>query len=117
MNRVVVTGIGICCPLGTGVRYVWNRLVESACGLISCKELPDGDSYSSIPCQVVGIVPKGTGIGEFNESDFVSSSERRMMAPYSVYALATVRQALEDAKLLDIYQSKHDTGARGPTLL
>ena len=110
MNRVVVTGIGICCPLGNGVQHVWNRLVESASGIISCKELPDVDIYSSIPCQVVGVVPKGTGIGQFNESDFVSSSERRMMAPYSVYALATARQALEDAKLLDIYQSKHDTG-------
>ena len=110
MNRVVVTGIGICCPLGNGVQYVWHRLVESVCGIISCKELPNGDTYSSIPSQVVGVVPKGTGIGEFNESDFVSSSERRKMAPYSVYALATARQALEDAKLLDIYQSKHDAG-------
>ena len=110
MNRVVVTGIGICCPLGNGVQYVWNRLIESVCGIISCKELPDhGDSFSSIPCQVVGVVPRGTGIGEFNESDFVSPSERRMMAPYSVYALATARQALEDAKLLDVYQSKQDT--------
>ena len=110
MNRVVVTGIGICCPLGNGVHYVWNRLIESACGIISCKELPDGDKYSSIPSQVVGVVPKGTGIGEFNESDFVSPSERRKMAPYSVYALATARQALEDAQLLDVYQSKQDTG-------
>ena len=110
LNRVIVTGIGICCPLGTGGRYVWNRLVESVCGIISCKELPNGDSYSSIPCQVVGVVPKGTGIGEFNESDFVSSSERRAMSPYSVYALATTRQALEDAKLLDIYQTERDPG-------
>ena len=110
MNRVVVTGIGICCPLGNGVHYVWNRLIESACGIISCKELPDGDKYSSIPSQVVGVVPRGTSIGEFNESDFVSSSERRKMAPYSVYALATARQALEDAKLLDVYQNKQDTG-------
>ena len=110
MNRVVVTGIGICCPLGNGVQYVWNRLIESVSGIISCKELPNGVSYSSIPSQVVGVVPKGTGIGELNESDFVSSSERRKMAPYSVYALATARQALEDANLLDIYQSKHDTG-------
>lgn len=104
LNRVVVTGIGICCPLGNGVQYVWNRLLESGCGIISCKELPHGDRYSSIPCQVMGIVPKGTGSGEFNESDVVTLSERRTMALYSVYALATAREALEDAKLLDLFQ-------------
>ena len=110
MNRVVVTGIGICCPLGNGVKYVWNRLVESACGVVNCNELPDtgGRNYASIPCQVVAVVPRGKGIGEFNESYFVSPSERRLMAQYTVYALATAREALEDAKLLDIYETKQD---------
>ena len=113
LNRVAVTGIGICCPLGNGVQYVWDRLLESACGIISCKELPNGDGYSSLPCQVVGMVPKGTGIGEFNESDHVSSSERRTMALYTVYALATVRQALQDAKLLDALQdASNNTGGK-----
>ena len=106
LNRVVVTGIGICCPLGNGVKHVWDRLLESACGIISCKELPNGDSYSSIPCQVMGVVPKGTGTGELDESDVVASSERRTMALYSVFALATAREALEDAKLLDMFQTK-----------
>ena len=115
-NRVVVTGIGICCPLGNGVQYVWNRLLESTSGIISCKELPNADAYSSLPCKVMGIIPKGTGVGEFNESDFVSSSERRTMAPYTVYALATARQALEDAKLLDLLQAKHDTGKQAQLL-
>ena len=109
MSRVVVTGIGVCCPLGNGVQHVWDRLVKSVSGIISCKELPNGDRFSLIPSQVVGVVPRGTSIGEFNESEFVSSSERRKMAPYSVYALATAREALEDAKLLDTYQSEQDT--------
>jgi len=109
LNRVVVTGIGICCPLGNGVQHVWNRLLESGCGIVSCKELPHGDRYSSIPCQVMGIVPKGVGNGEFNESDVVSSSERRTMVLYSVYALATAKEALVDAELLDSFQDKHDT--------
>ena len=120
LNRVAVTGIGICCPLGNGVQYVWNRLLESACGIVSCKELPNGDSYSSVPCQVVGMVPKGTGIGDFDESEHVTSSERRTMALYTVYALATVRQALEDAKLIDVLQAKHDaledTGGQAQSL-
>ena len=104
MNRVVVTGVGIYCPLGNGIKYVWNRLVESSCGIINCSELPDRFKYASIPCQVVGVVPRGIGVGEFNESDFVLASERRMVPQYTVYALATAREALEDAKLLDVYK-------------
>ena len=32
MRRVVVTGMGIACPLGLGVERVWRRLIASEFG-------------------------------------------------------------------------------------
>ena len=29
MRRVVVTGMGIACPLGVGVEHVWRRLINA----------------------------------------------------------------------------------------
>ena len=33
MRRVVVTGMGIACPLGLGVEHVWQRLINSESGI------------------------------------------------------------------------------------
>jgi len=99
-NRVVVTGIGICTPLGMGVQHVWNKLLQSGSGIISTDDLPDSDRYDPIPCKVAGIVPKGTGTGELNESEIVSKSERRTMSLNCVYGLAAAKEALECSQFL-----------------
>ncbi len=55
MRRVVVTGMGIACPLGVGVEAVWKRLVagESGLGLVESIDLQD------LPARVAGQVPAG----------------------------------------------------------
>lgn len=111
---MVVTGIGICSPLGMGAQHVWNKLLQSGSGIISTDDLPDSDRYGSIPCKVVGIVPRGTGTGELNESDIVSTSERRTMSLNCVYALAAAKEAVECSNFLDnisaTQSSRHRTG-------
>ena len=33
MRRVVVTGIGMCTPLGFGWKHCWNKLIEGKSGI------------------------------------------------------------------------------------
>ena len=109
---MVVTGIGICSPLGVGVQHVWNKLLQSGSGIVSTNDLPDSERYDSIPCKVVGIVPKGTGTGELNESDIVSTSERRTMSLNCVYALAAAKEVLECSNFLDTISASHSSRHR-----
>ncbi len=55
MRRVVVTGMGIACPLGLGVENVWRRLLagESGIGLISSFDTTD------LPAKIAGTIPAG----------------------------------------------------------
>ena len=95
-RRVVVTGLGLCTPLGLGVKNVWNRLLKGHSGIVN---LPKTTQYIGLPSQVVGMVPIGTETGEYNENDWISRSERRTMSQASVYALCVTSQALKDASL------------------
>lgn len=47
-RRVVITGLGLVCPLGVGVQYAWKNLLESKSGII---KLSDVD-YDKLPCRV-----------------------------------------------------------------
>ena len=95
MRRVAVTGLGVCCPLGVGVRHVWRRLLEGHSGIVS---LPNRPEFDQIPSRVVGLVPQGEGEGEFNETDWVTPSQRKTMSLSSVFALCASMEALEDAR-------------------
>ena len=94
MRRVVVTGLGVCCPLGTGVRHVWKQLLKGRSGI---KRLPNTPEYEGIASQVAGFVPSGAGEAEFRESDWVVGSERKRMNLGSLYSLCAANEALEDA--------------------
>jgi len=47
-RRVVVTGIGVVCPLGVGTRNAWEALIDSKCGITKLTE-PD---YGKLPCKI-----------------------------------------------------------------
>ena len=52
MRRVVVTGLGVVSPLGSGVDTAWARLLAGRSGL---RGLPDW--AASLPAKIAGIVP------------------------------------------------------------
>ncbi len=93
MRRVVVTGIGMVTPLGQGLDVNWERLVAGRSGLRAI----DHFDVSDLPAKIAGLVPKGTGPGEFNADAFVPAKDRRRMDEFIVFGMAAAQEAVEDS--------------------
>ncbi|CAN0357720.1 unnamed protein product [Lampetra fluviatilis] len=95
-RRVVITGLGLICPLGVGTDAVWRRLLRGDTATVAL----DHAAFASLPSRVAGLVPRGTGGGDsatFDPSLFVPASQARHLSPTTVMALAAARLALDDS--------------------
>jgi 3-oxoacyl-[acyl-carrier-protein] synthase II len=108
MRRVVVTGLGMVTPLGSGVEPVWRRLVDGRSGLRAIQSFDTSD----LPSKIAGQVPLGeTAEGHFNPDDHVTPQERRRIDLFIVYGLAAADQAVADAEWRpDDEESRDRTG-------
>jgi 3-oxoacyl-[acyl-carrier-protein] synthase II len=88
-NRVVVTGIGILCPLGLNASTTWEGLVAGKSG-IDYITLFDAELFET---KFAGEV-KG-----FSPTDYISRKDARHMDRYSQLAVAASLQAVEQAGL------------------
>jgi 3-oxoacyl-[acyl-carrier-protein] synthase II len=94
MRRVVVTGMGIACPLGVGVEYVWRRLIngESGIGAIQAFDTKD------LPCRVAGEVPAGSKeTGGLDVSEWIPIKDQKKMDRFIHLAMVAGSQAVEDS--------------------
>ncbi|MCA4961886.1 beta-ketoacyl-ACP synthase II [Pseudomonas sp. Y24-6] len=94
-RRVVVTGMGLVSPLGTGVEAVWARLLEGQSGL---RTLPDA-VVADLPTSVGGVVPLLADDAEagFDPDRATPPKEQKKMDRFIVFAMEAARQALEQA--------------------
>ncbi len=89
MRRVVVTGVGIVSPLGTGVEKNWTAITsgQSGLGLITRFDAAD---FSS---QIAGEVK------DFNAELYIEKKEIKKMDLFIQYGLAAATMALSDSGL------------------
>ncbi|XP_068603732.1 3-oxoacyl-[acyl-carrier-protein] synthase, mitochondrial [Brachionichthys hirsutus] len=92
-KRVVISGIGLVCPLGTGLELPWTRLIKGQSGIVAL----DSEEYETLPCRVAALVPRGDGPGEFREESYASRGEISSMSAATVMALGAAQLALEDS--------------------
>jgi 3-oxoacyl-[acyl-carrier-protein] synthase II len=88
-RRVVVTGLGVVSPLGTGTEKNWNALVSGESGIGRITKF-DPSPFTS---QIAGEVT------DFNSEDFLDKQQVRRFDIFIHYALAAARMAVEDAGL------------------
>ncbi len=106
----MITGMGIACPLGSGVKHVWEKLLAGESGITN---LPKTDDYKYIPCKVAGMIPTGSEKGQLNIDDFVSPAEARTMSDEAAYSIAVTGEALKDANWWPHLQSERDRYGTG----
>jgi 3-oxoacyl-[acyl-carrier-protein] synthase II len=94
MRRVVVTGMGIACPLGLGVEHVWRRLVNAESGISALPPFAAND----LPCKVGGLVPSGTKADNgLDISEWIPVKDQKKMDRFVHMAMVAGTQAVEDS--------------------
>jgi 3-oxoacyl-[acyl-carrier-protein] synthase II len=94
MRRVVVTGMGIVCPLGLGVEHVWRRLINAESGIGAIQAFDTKD----LPCKVAGEVPRGTKAdGNLDIGEWIPIKDQKKMDRFIHMAMVAATQAVEDS--------------------
>ena len=97
MKRVVITGMGIVAPNGTGVEYAWKNVVDGVSGI---RKIDNFDA-SDLACQIAGLPIHGTEPGQYNPDSIVDVREQRKMDKYMIYGMVAADEAVRDAGLID----------------
>ena len=94
MRRVVVTGLGLVCPLGLGVNFVWRKLVAGKSGITRINNFDTSD----LNCKIAGQAPFGPSeTGGFNPDEWVQPKDQKKMDRFIVCAVAAAAEAVSDA--------------------
>ncbi|MBM7562007.1 beta-ketoacyl-ACP synthase II [Fusibacter tunisiensis] len=96
-KRIVVTGIGLVTPIGTGVKPFWENIKSGTCGM-SLIESFDTTNYK---VKVAG------EIKDFDPTQWIGKKEAKRMDRFTQFSIAASRLAVEDASL-EITQDNAD---------
>ena len=97
MKRVVITGMGIVSPVGTGIEYAWKNIVNGVSGVRKI----DTFDVSDLNSQIAGLPVAGTEPGQYNPDSVVDAREQRKMDKSIVYGVVAADEAIRDAGLID----------------
>jgi 3-oxoacyl-[acyl-carrier-protein] synthase II len=86
-RRVVVTGLGVVTPLGTGVLKTWEALLKGESGIGKI----DSFDVSDYPCQI------GAEVKDFDPLEYVDKKDVKRMDRFTQFALAAATMAVESS--------------------
>ncbi|MDH3258046.1 MAG: beta-ketoacyl-ACP synthase II, partial [Deltaproteobacteria bacterium] len=89
MRRVVVTGLGIVSPLGTGIEKNWEAALNGTSGIGRVTRFDASDFPTKIAGEVKG----------FNPEDYIDRKDVKKMDRFIHFAIAGAKEAMTDANL------------------
>ena len=93
MRRVVVTGMGMVTPLGSGVDHNWSQIIAGKSGISRI----EGFDVSDISCQIAGQVPGADAVGGLDLDNWIDPREQRKQDRFIQLGLVAACQAIEDS--------------------
>ncbi|MFZ3087103.1 MAG: beta-ketoacyl-ACP synthase II [Methylotenera sp.] len=89
-RRVVVTGLGVVSPVGTGVKTAWDNLIAGKSGITQISKF-DASAFTTT---IAGEVK------DFNVEDFLTAKDARRMDTFIQYGLAAAIEAVKDSGIV-----------------
>lgn len=97
---MVVTGVGLVTPLGTGTERNWEALTAGRSGIRAISRFDASD----LPARIAGEVP------DFEPERFIDRKELKKMDPFIQYAVACAQMAMDQAGLAAPLATPERTG-------
>jgi 3-oxoacyl-[acyl-carrier-protein] synthase II len=93
-RRVVVTGMGIACPLGVGVEHVWKRMLAGHSGIGAIKSF----DASGLPARIAGEIPLGAKAdGGLDINEWIPIKDQKKMDRFIQFAMVAADEAVIDS--------------------
>ena len=86
-RRIVITGLGIVCPVGNTITEVWGNILNGNSGIASLENI-DTEGQT---------VTFGGSVKNFDVSEYLSPKEAKKMDIFIHYGMAAAIQAIEDS--------------------
>ncbi|MCI4626138.1 MAG: beta-ketoacyl-ACP synthase II [Candidatus Magnetoovum sp. WYHC-5] len=88
-RKVVVTGVGLITPVGTGKEKAWNNIINGVCGIGPLTRFSD----PLMPVRIAGEV------ADFDPLQYISVKDVKKMDRFIHFAVGAADMAIEDAAL------------------
>jgi 3-oxoacyl-[acyl-carrier-protein] synthase II len=99
-RRVVVTGLGMVTPLGTGVRKNWDAVCSGESGIRTITKFDP----APFPCRIAGEAR------DFNSHDWLDKQQVRRLDIFIHFAMASARMAMGESGLKIDDSNRHRVG-------
>jgi 3-oxoacyl-[acyl-carrier-protein] synthase II len=117
-RRVVVTGLGLVTPIGTGVAESWKNLLQGKSGI---RRITHFDT-SSLPSKIAASINiqnfgnekqnQPEALANFDYDHWIPKEIKSQITPFIAFAISAAKQAIEDSKYKAITEAQRERSVR-----